>query len=170
MPVTAAVPSVGLRRVDDQDVEFLFRVYASTRTEELAPVPWTDEQKLAFLRQQFDAQSEYWGEHFAGTRFSVVEVDGEPAGRFYVAELPGELRCVDVALLPAWRGKGIGTHLLRGLFSEARDRGVPVTIHVELFNPARALYERLGFVACEEHGMYLFMEWRPEAVVAVRAS
>jgi hypothetical protein len=61
MPVTAAVPSVGLRRVDDQDVEFLFRVYASTRTEELAPVPWTDEQKQAFLRQQFDAQSSYWG-------------------------------------------------------------------------------------------------------------
>jgi GNAT superfamily N-acetyltransferase len=157
---------IALRPVVGEDSDLLFGVYASTRAEELAPVPWSDEQKLAFLRQQFEAQSAYWGEHYAGAEFSVIEADGVPAGRFYVARLPREIRLVDVALLPEWRGRGIGSRLIEGLFEEARRSSLPVTIHVELFNPARALYERLGFVAREEHGMYMLMEWRPELGVA----
>ena len=39
-----------------------------------------------------------------------------------------------------------------------------LTIHVEMSNPARRLYERLGFAPVEEHGVYLLMERRPGAV------
>jgi GNAT superfamily N-acetyltransferase len=153
-------PDVALRAVRPDDEEFLCRVYASTRTEELSPLPWTEEEKSAFLRTQFAAQHRYYQESYASSRFDVVLVDGCPAGRLYVARWPEELRVVDIALLPEFRRRGIGTGLLRALLEEAAGRGLPVRIHVERFSPALALYERLGFRLLEDRGVYLFLECR----------
>ena len=113
---------------------------------------------------QFDAQDAHYREHYAGATYEVIEVDGVPAGRLYVHRRPKEIRLVDIALLPRFRGTGIGTRLLAELIAEAKGRGVSLTIHVEMSNPARRLYERLGFAPVEEHGVYLLMERRPEAV------
>jgi ribosomal protein S18 acetylase RimI-like enzyme len=156
--------AITLRPIRPEDRDLLCRIYGSTRTEELAPVPWTDEQKNAFIRQQFDAQTAYWDEQYPEAERSIVEVDGAPAGRLYVQRWPKEIRLVDIALLPAFRGHGAATELIQRLFSEASERNVPLTIHVEIFNPARALYERLGFESKGERGMYLLMEWRPPAL------
>jgi ribosomal protein S18 acetylase RimI-like enzyme len=90
----------------------------------------------------------------------VVVVDGRPAGRLYVARWPEELRVIDIALLPEYRRRGIGTALLRALLEEAGASGRPVRIHVERFNPALAVYEKLGFRLLEDRGVYLFLEWR----------
>lgn len=150
-------PEVTLRPITDADTPFLLRVYAGTRQEELALVPWTEEEKAAFLRQQFDAQHAWWREHYAGATFDVVEVDGAPAGRLYVHRGGSEIRIVDIALLPAHRGSGIGTRLLRRVLDEGDGAGKPVSIHVEIHNPARTLYDRLGFLPVEERGVYLLM-------------
>lgn len=155
--------TITLRPVQPDDLEFLYRVYASTRQEELAPVDWSGEEKEGFLRMQFTAQHAYYQEHYADGQFLVVLVEGEPAGRLYVARWPEEIRLIDIALLPEYRGKGIGTGLLRDLFAEAEAAGKSVTIHVERFNPALRLYERLGFRCVADKGVYLFMEWRPTA-------
>jgi ribosomal protein S18 acetylase RimI-like enzyme len=136
-------------------------VYASTRAEELAVVPWDDAQKEAFLRSQFEAQDAWYREHYADASFDVILVDGEPAGRLYVHRGDRETRIVDIALLPEHRGIGIGTTLLRDLLAEADAAGKRVTIHVERFNPALRLYERLGFSIAEDRGVYLFLERSP---------
>jgi ribosomal protein S18 acetylase RimI-like enzyme len=137
-------------------------VYASTRAEELAVVPWDDAQKEAFLRAQFDAQAAWWRENYSGASFDVIVVGGEPAGRLYVHRGPSEIRIVDIALLPEHRGGGVGTSLLRDLLAEADESGKSVTIHVERMNPALRFYERLGFALAEDKGVYLFLE-RPPA-------
>ena len=137
---------IELRPVDPGDDEFLFRVYASTREEELARGAVDARRRRRSCAQQFEAQHAYYHEHYAGASFDVVLVDGEPAGRLYVDRWRDEIRIVDIALLPEHRGRGIGTALLRELLAEADAAGKPVTIHVEKFNPARRLYERLGFV------------------------
>jgi ribosomal protein S18 acetylase RimI-like enzyme len=147
------------RPVTDSDRPLLFQIYASTRADELKLVPWTDEQKLAFVRQQFEAQDAYYREHYGGTTWEVVLADGAPAGRIYVARWPQEIRVIDIALLPAFRGRGLGTRLLMEVLDEARTAGKPVRIHVEVMNPARALYERLGFRQVADQGVYLMMEW-----------
>jgi ribosomal protein S18 acetylase RimI-like enzyme len=133
-------------------------VYASTREEELAVVPWDDAQKETFLRQQFDAQDAWWRENYAEATFDVILVDGEPAGRLYVHRGPSEIRIVDIALLPEHRGNGVGTRLLDDLLAEGDAGAKSVTIHVERMNPALRLYERLGFSLAEDKGVYLFLE------------
>jgi ribosomal protein S18 acetylase RimI-like enzyme len=147
-----------LRQAVPEDRDFLLRVYASTRADEMLLVDWNDEQKDAFLRMQFEAQDAYYRENYGSATFDVIEVDGEPGGRLYVARWADEIRIIDIALLPEHRGVGIGTALLSALLDEAAEAGKRLSIHVEVNNPARRLYERLGFVEVEEQGVYLLME------------
>jgi ribosomal protein S18 acetylase RimI-like enzyme len=151
-------PVIELVPVRPGDTEFLYRVYASTRVEELAVVPWDDAGKDLFLRAQFAAQLQWYGEHYIGARHEIIRVDGEPAGRLYVHRGDAEIRIVDIALLPEHRAKGIGTSLLRGLLTEAEAAGKRLTIHVERLNSALRLYERLGFSIAEDKGVYLLLE------------
>lgn len=160
------MPSVTLRPVEPGDESFLERVYGSTRAEELAQVPWTDEQKAAFVHHQFTAQSAHYAEHYKGMSADVVVVDGEPAGRLLVARWAEEIRIVDITLLPEFRGAGTGSGLLGELVAEARSAGKRLSIHVEMNNPAMRLYERLGFRPAGESGVYLLMALDPQVKIA----
>lgn len=145
--------TISLRPIAPEDQPFLLALYGSTREQELARVAFTPEQKAAFVAHQFDAQSRHYAQ-FRDTTFELVLVDGEPAGRLLLGRWERELRIVDVALMPAFRGAGIGARLLAPVLAEADARGVPTTIHVERENPAQRLYARLGFAPVAEEGVY----------------
>ena len=95
--------------------------------------------------------------------FDVIEDNGVPAGRLYLDRQDKTLLIVDLALLPDWRNRGIGTALIEAVFAEARLCGKEVSISVEKFNPAQRLYRRLGFREYAEDNVYWFMYWQPEA-------
>ncbi len=151
---------IRLRPANAEDEAFLVDLYASTREDELALTGWSEEQKMQFCRHQFEAQATHYQKHYPTAEYSVIERDGVAIGRLYVDRWMKELRIMDIALLPRHRAMGIGTLLLRGLQEEARTAGKTLSIHVEKFNPALLLYERLGFEQIKEHGIYLLMEWR----------
>ncbi len=150
-----------LRPITDADLDFLRRVYASTREDELAPVPWSDEQKTEFLGFQFHAQHTHYQEHFPDAAFDVIELEGRPVGRLYIDRREDEIRLVDIALLTEYRGRGLGGEILEEILDEGRQKGLLVRIHVEHNNPAMRLYLRLGFRKIEEQGVYHLMEWAP---------
>jgi ribosomal protein S18 acetylase RimI-like enzyme len=164
--VIGRLPAITVRPITDEDMPFLRALYGSTRESELAPVPWTPEQKKAFLDQQFHAQHAHYTSAYENPAFDIVEVDGVPAGRLYVERGEDQVLVVDIALMPEFRGKGLGTHLLAGLIAEAVERGVPVTMHVERTNPAIRLYARLGFQLVEDQGVYLYIARPPSAPVS----
>ncbi len=157
---------ITLRPIEPPDEEFLYRVYASTREEELAPLTWDDAQKAAFLRMQYAAQSLHYHTHYADCAFLIVLADGVPIGRLYLDRAEDEFRIIDIALLPEWRGQGIGGGLLESILAEADALGRPVSLYVEGFNRASQLYERLGFVQGKMEGVYYYME-RPPTPPAV---
>ncbi len=150
-----------LRTIRDEDRDFLFRVYASTRAEELALTDWDETQKQAFLAQQFEAQHHHYQTHYQGARFDLILLDGEPVGRLYVARWKEEIRIMDIALLPAFRNRAVGGGLLRDLLAEAAATNRRLTIHVERYNPALRLYRRLGFEPVGETGVYLLLAVEP---------
>lgn len=152
--------STRLRAATPSDQTFLRAVYASTRAEELAQAPWSDEQKRAFIDMQFAAQDSDYRKNYPTAQFSIIEVQGVPVGRLYVDRCKEEIRIIDIALLPEHRRAGIGTKLLSELQNESRLAGKALTIHVERFNPALNLYHRLGFRQIEDKGVYLFFEWK----------
>jgi ribosomal protein S18 acetylase RimI-like enzyme len=124
-------------------------------------VDWDEATKREFVEHQFGAQDTHYRANYPGATLDVIEVDGERAGRLYVHRGASDIRIMDIALAPAFRGHGIGTQLLRELMAEADTSGRKLSIHVEMNNPARSLYARLGFEPAGEHGVYVLMERPP---------
>ncbi|MGH8511865.1 MAG: GNAT family N-acetyltransferase [Gammaproteobacteria bacterium] len=153
--------TLGFRPIGPGDQAFLLEVYAGTRREELALTDWDESKKARFLQMQFTAQHQYYQDYYTETDFLIILLDELPVGRLYLARWPGEIRIVDLALLPAHRNAGIGTRILSDLLAEAGRAGKPVRIHVEKLNPAQRLYERLGFTRIADKGVYWFLEWAP---------
>ena len=130
----------------------------------LAP-HWSDEQKKSFLWQQFTAQHNWYQQQYQGASFLIIEWQKQPIGRLYLAPTfgDGSVRIIDITLLPAYRNKGFGESMLRDIIELARTHQKTVTIHVESFNPARQLYERLGFVLKDrKNEVYHLYEWRDD--------
>jgi len=150
--------SISLRPITLDDEGFLYSVYSSTREDELAQVDWDDAQKEAFLKMQFHAQHTYYMEQYKHASFDVILLDDVPVGRLYLDRRKSEIRIVDIALLTAYRNRGIGSLLLKDILAEGERAGLPVRIHVEHFNPALHLYTRLGFRHIDDHGVYYLME------------
>jgi ribosomal protein S18 acetylase RimI-like enzyme len=157
--IRAAEIGLTFRRVTDADLPVLARIYASTRAEELAPVPWSDADKAAFLDVQFRAQHAHYQQHYPEADWLMTMRGEENIGRLYLDRLPSQHRIIDIAFLPEYRGRGLGEALLRDLLDEAAAAGKPVSIHVEKLNPAMRLYRRLGFVTEEDKGIYDLMRW-----------
>jgi ribosomal protein S18 acetylase RimI-like enzyme len=153
-----------LRAATAEDAELLLAIYASTRQAELALTPWSAEQKQGFVAMQYRAQQLHYQQHFPEAQCSVVmwspEGPKRAVGRLWLRANAGLLHVLDISLLPEARGQGLGTRLLRDLCSKAKLQSAQVRISVELNNPARRLYERLGFLADgEPQGLYQRMQW-----------
>src|SRR5262245_24284233 len=130
-----AAQGISFRPINAEDRRFLYDVYASSRDEELAVTGWDAAQKHAFLTMQFNAQHTYYQEHYPQAAFLVVLRAGQGIGRLYLDHQAEELRIIDIALLPQYRRQGTGTTILKAILSEGQRLALPVSIHVERFNP-----------------------------------
>jgi GNAT superfamily N-acetyltransferase len=155
--------NITLRPVGPDDNEFLMELYGSTRAEELALTPWTNEQRQAFILHQFTAQQAHYSRTYPAANHDIVLSDGRQVGRLYVARLEREIRIIDLTLLPHERNAGIGSYLIRQLLVEAGRTKQSVRIWVEDFNPSLRLFERLGFSRSEQQGIHLLMVWTTDS-------
>jgi len=156
----AAAAGLTFRPITDDDFPFLAALYASTRSQELSVVAWSEEEKAAFCNAQFQAQHAHYLKTYAGADWLLIQRNGEAIGRVYIVRWAREHRIIDIAFMPAHCGQGLGSALLRDLMEEAAAQGKSVSIHVERFNPALRLYCRLGFTKADEHGVYDLMQWK----------
>lgn len=156
-------PSITVRPAADGDEALLREVYAGTRAEEMAIVPWSSEEKSAFLDMQFNAQRTSYESRFPDSEHSIVLAGGDPVGRIWIDRRDDEIRLIDIALLLRRQNEGIGTTLLKRLQADARDVSKPVRHSVHQTNTkALRFYERLGFTFVEKFGTHVLMEWVPE--------
>ena len=81
----------------------------------------------------------------------IISVDGTDVGWLQVAELPTEIRLQKFFVSPQYQRSGIGSEILSNLLATWRSTGKKIVLRVLKTNPARRLYERLGFsVVAEE--------------------
>lgn len=161
-PDHVAGQTIKVRPRTGADLLLIREIYISYRWDEMQMLPgWTDEQKIAFLDSQFQLQCRHYDTHYHDGEFYIVEVAGQPAGRLYLWDInPSDLRIVEISFLAPFRGRGIGGALLRHIQDRARTAGKSCSIHVEVTNPARRLYRRLGFREAALVGPYLRLDWR----------
>ncbi len=158
-----------LRPAAADDEGFLYELNAATRAAELALGQWDAPQAAALLQLQYRAQQQSYRQEFPAATTEIVLTPGQgitAVGRLITDRSAAEILLVDIALLPAWQGRGIGTALIQALQAEAAAAGRAIRLHVLASNRARRLYQRLGFVVEGEPAVYLAMIWRPPAADA----
>jgi len=143
-----------------EDESFLSQVFAATRGAQFSALGWPEAQLNAFLQLQFSIQQRSYAMQFPEADCRIIRYDDRPVGRVIVYRSDSEVRLVDIAVLPAYQSRGIGVEVIRSLQAEATREGKPLTLQVLKGNPARRLYDRLGFVETGENGTHHAMEWR----------
>ncbi len=163
-PESEKFKKLTFRPVETGDDSLLQEIYIESRAEEMAMVAhWSEEQKLAFLLQQFHAQDTYYHQLYTNATFDIILLEGHPVGRLYIDRTSEEILIIDIALLPSFRNLGFGEYILRELMVEASETGRRVSLHVERFNKALHLYTRLGFTIVDElQPIYLQLEWNSQ--------
>ena len=147
---------LSLRHAGTADAALIAAIYAATRAEELRQVGWSVEQKKAFTDWQSQQQELHYATHYPECERLVV-ARGQPIGRIYVDTTRLEVRLMDVTLLPEHRNQGVGSALMAAFLGYADGLRRPSSLHVEPFNPARRMYERLGYGVVETRGLYEYM-------------
>lgn len=159
-PAILQARGIALRPARDDDLPWLRMLYATTRADELARMPWADADKRAFLDSQFALQHLHYLHHYGQADFLIVERGGTPLGRYYLHRGEPDDLIVDVSIDPAVRGQGIAGALIVQTQRNAGAHGRGVQLHVQTDNPrALRLYQRYGFAVAEELGGYRRMRW-----------
>ena len=152
--------NLSLRLSEPADEAFLEVLYAETRRDELAVFNWSREQENAFFKMQFRLQNQAYEMQFPDAEYTVVELNKISIGCLIV-ERGGEIKLINIALLPEFRSQGIGTLLLKRLQAEAKTADKPLTLHVLKTNDrAVNLYKRRGFAIIDNNELYFAMRWQ----------
>jgi ribosomal protein S18 acetylase RimI-like enzyme len=160
---TIASAGITFQPVADEDEEFLFRLYSTTRAEEVQAWGWPEAEAQLFLKMQFTARQRSYQATYPNATYTLVLKTGEPIGQEVVERGAKTIRLIDIALVPAYRGTGIGTLLLNDLIEESRSSEATVELKVLRNNVAAIrLYERMGFVTTQEDAIYKEMIRNPE--------
>ena len=154
---------VELVPISESDRAFLFQVYASTRAPELAQAGWPAAMQQEFLELQFHLQHVHYTSRYEHGKHFKIRFEGADVGRIYLNVGEGELHVIDIAVLPAFRNRGIGSTVLRAVQAAARDAGAGVSLQVEKGNPAVRLYGALGFQPAGDSDTHSFMKWSNHA-------
>ncbi|OXI31187.1 GNAT family N-acetyltransferase [Burkholderia sp. AU16741] len=142
-------PAIHLRAASQEDLPFLLMLRRLTMTEHLQRVgaPIDDEAHDRRIRAHFDD--------------AMIVCEGTAAiGLLKVTRAAGEWHVHQIQILPAHQGRGIGEAVLNALLTDAARAHVPVSLSVLHGNPARRLYERLGFRVASETDTSVNMIWR----------
>lgn len=160
-PALLAERGFSLRAVCDDDLPWLRDLYASTRAEEMAPVPWPEIAKRSFLDQQFGLQHKHYMLHFGDADFLAIEHSQRgPVGRYYLQRVAPDHLLVDISLFPGMRGQGLGRTLIEASQREAQALARGMQLHVAQHNhAAHRLYERLGFAITHSANTHHHMHW-----------
>ncbi|TLS51763.1 GNAT family N-acetyltransferase [Paenibacillus antri] len=145
-----------------EDEAFLFELFVSVRLAEYAGSGWSQSEMQTLMWVEFRTQQATYANQ-SGVRHDIVKEGDVPVGRILTSESALAVQLVDVSLIKPYRGRGIGSVLVRGLQKLVAPTGKPIRLQVELYNPAMRFYQRLGFQPYREHFPYLSMEWSPNS-------
>lgn len=152
-----------LRPATTEDRPFIMKVFAATRSDELAMLG--DAALIETLvRMQFEAQQHSYSSAYPNADSSIVMLGDQPIGRMLVNRGEDAIWLVDIALLPEFRSRGTGSILLKQLIDEVAGTDRSLWLSVYKLNPAVRWYERHGFSKVAEDGLYIQMKWAEDSL------
>jgi ribosomal protein S18 acetylase RimI-like enzyme len=154
-------PAARLRVASAADAPFIRELFKTGRAGDFTAAGLPPGVLDALLEQQFRAQSAGYAAQFPDAVSLIILWRDEPAGRLILAISNRIWRIVDIVLIPAARGLGIGTDIIDAVARAAHEKGADELVLSVLSTnaAARRLYTKLGFAAMEG-GVYIQMTKR----------
>ena len=136
------MPQLTRRRATADDVPFLLDLRRRTMDPHLAAsgADTSQAQHVARLHYRFECAD-------------VLLQGDKLVGLLKVAREGTHWHVIQIQLVPEIQGKGLGRELLAEVIAQARASGAGVSLSVLKANPAKALYERMGFAVIGETGL-----------------
>ena len=150
-------PPVTLRPATQEDEKFLLHLYSVNRLEEMRMTGWDEARIETFLQAQYSTRKAQYEARYPHAQNWIILSDNEPVGRHLIQPDPRLWAFIELAVLPAFRRRGIGTFVFKQHLQQAVETGAAVLLYVGIDNPARRIYERLGFVVTGQDGVYCEM-------------
>jgi ribosomal protein S18 acetylase RimI-like enzyme len=152
---------VHLRCAGREDDALLFALFAADKAAEFAAIGLPEEQYRPLLEMQYRGRAMTHSVRYPEAEdWIVCAPDGTAIGGYLLAKTSREARLMDLAVLPQWRGRGIGTRVLLELMRQSAMARVPLRLQVMKGNRAVRLYARLGFRVVDEDEITYEMIWR----------
>ena len=146
---------VAFRPAVDQDFDYCRRLY-------FAEMKWIIEQ----LHLDREAQDVSFERHWHTGQVRILVLDGVDIGWIQTIAQNSEYFVAQIVVDRSFQRKGIGTEVMKRLISEAARANRVVRLNVVKINPARRLYERLGFQVVHQDDRKLYMELDPARAAA----
>ena len=136
------------RSASKADYNFLWNLHVATMKEYVDKTwGWVDDFQEAKFRKNFDP-----------TLLEIIQSEETPIGYISVERRPDLILLISIEITPSFQRQGIGTRLIRGLLVEGHEKNHAVQLYVLKVNPARKLYERLGFHVVGETDTHFTMK------------
>lgn len=148
------LPRYTLRQATEVDRGFLWSLQATAMRPHIETIwGWDEAQQRAMFVERWDPAPR-----------QIIVVDGRDVGVVEIQRRADELYIDTLQIAVDAQNRGIGGAVLRDLIAEAHARGQPATLQTFISNPARRLYERLGFVAVGQNATHVQMRCDPPTV------
>jgi ribosomal protein S18 acetylase RimI-like enzyme len=142
---------IALRPSTSEDSDFLYNLRRAALQQYVANTWGWDEAW----------QRNYFQQHFNPEECQVIMFQGTDVGVLSVRKRETEVFLNFIEVLPEYQNQGIGTAVIKSILEEAHHTGQPVSLQVMKVNPARSLYERLGFLTTGETATHYLMRATP---------
>jgi ribosomal protein S18 acetylase RimI-like enzyme len=152
---------ISFKTISPSDQSFIEKLYRSTREKELSITNWPEDQKQRFCIMQSIAQEADYKKNYKDASYQLILYKNKAAGRLYLWETDKEIHIIDISLLPEFQGKGIGRQILTDIIQSAKEKNKIVALRVVPDNPAKKLYEKLGFNTISKEATRDYMECNP---------
>ena len=150
------------RRAGSEDALLLYELFSTSRAVEFAAMGLTGEQYRPLLEMQYRGRAMTCAAQYPEAEDWIVCMEyGTAVGNYLLAGTSAGPRMIDLAVLPQWRGKGIGTQVLRQAAHRSAAAGEILSLRVMKGNQAMRLYTRVGFQVASEDETSCEMIWQP---------
>jgi ribosomal protein S18 acetylase RimI-like enzyme len=161
-PFLATPVRFALRPEVEADAPFRMALFRVSRGPGWDQIPLPADRLAKIMEQQFNAQIQGYRAAYPLARLEIITVEDRPIGRLATDRGADALHLIDIAVVPEWRGQGIGAAVLRALMDEAADAATPLTLQVARDNlAAQRLYHRLGFALTTADATHLTLRRPP---------
>jgi GNAT superfamily N-acetyltransferase len=146
-----AMSFLELRPANEGDRHFIEDVYFQTQR-------WLIERFFGWRGD--DAEKAKFAEFYEPDETSIIVLNGEPIGWLAVRRTSAGFDLEHLYISPSHQSAGVGAFLIGELVREAGEAGVPLRAATAKINPARRLFERLGFVATGDDEYKIYLQYR----------